>query len=272
LRRPALDNVDENGSFRIGQHNFGLGGAARKETAEPSQRSARTGPTNHGVDIVIHLRPNFRRRAGFVGERIGRIAELIDENGARRVGRDASREILIILGVTLADVRTGRDHFGPHGLEVQHLLAAHLVGNDQDQSVALERRHQGKPQTGIAGGRLDQGATGSQLSFALERGDHGERGAILDRATGVLTFQFDKQPAVANFKTRDLDQRRVPDELEHALRWSKTTARRCVGQRCHGARPDRPAAPRERCTFPSSQPSVCKAFRGSTCLPRSELG
>jgi hypothetical protein len=27
---------------------------------------------------------------------------------------------------------------------------------------------------------------------------------------------------------------------------------------------------RERCAFPSSQPSVCKTFQDSTCLPRSE--
>ena len=57
-------------------------------------------------------------------------------------------------------------HFGAQRLQVQDLLAAHLVGHDQHDSVALVRADQREPQAGVAGGGLDDRAARLQLAVA----------------------------------------------------------------------------------------------------------
>ena len=171
-------------------------------------------PQTIGVDAALHLLPDFRRGAGLVRKRVGRIGELIDIDGARGLGRDALGEVLVIGGMALAHVGAGHHDFGPHRLEMEHLLAAHLVRNDQDEAVALERRDERKAEAGIARGRLHQRAAGPQPAVALERGDHGERRAILDRAARVLSLQLDEQAASSRVEPGDLDQRRIADQLD----------------------------------------------------------
>ena len=84
--------------------------------------------------------------------RIVGIAELVDEVGAGRLARDALGHVLVVLGVALGDVGAGEHHFGAHRLEVEDLLAAHLVRHHQDQPVAFLLRDQGQAEAGVAGG------------------------------------------------------------------------------------------------------------------------
>ena len=64
------------------------------------------------------------------------IAELIDEICAL-LFRDPAAEILVILGVPLADVGSGQDDVRTHRAQVEDLFLAHLVGQNQNQAVAL---------------------------------------------------------------------------------------------------------------------------------------
>jgi hypothetical protein len=79
----------------------------------------------------------------------------------------------------------------------------------------------------------------ARSAFALEGADHGKRRSILDRPAGVLTFQFDKQPAAADVEPGDLKERGVANEIKHALRTLGASGdRRGGGQRYHRPRRD----------------------------------
>ena len=92
-------------------------------------------------------------------------------------------------------VRARHHDLGPHGLQVKDLLLAHLVGNDEEQPVALLARNQRKPQAGIAGGGLDQRAARLDKAGALGGFDEIEADAVLDRAAGVLVLELEKDAA-----------------------------------------------------------------------------
>ena len=102
-------------------------------------------------------------------ERIGGIAELVDENRRRRLLGDAPRLVLIIIGMALADVGARQHHLRAHRAQVRNLLAAHLVGNDQDELVALGDGDQREPESGVAGRRFDDDAAGLQLALRARR-------------------------------------------------------------------------------------------------------
>src|SRR5262249_12135349 len=54
--------------------------------------------------------------------------------------------------------------------------------------------------------------------FAFCRLDHLEADAVLDRATGILVLQLQKQSTGAGIEARELDERRVPDQVEDRRR------------------------------------------------------
>src|SRR5262249_15152352 len=93
-------------------------------------------------------------------------------------------------------------------------LAAHLVGNHEDELVALARRDERQAQARVPGGRLDDRAAGLQRPVALGLLDHREPDAVLDGAARVLALELEEQPAWAGIEPRGLDHRRVADERE----------------------------------------------------------
>jgi hypothetical protein len=74
--------------------------------------------------------------------------------------RDARGHVLVVVGMALADVGARQHDLGAHRLEVEDLLAAHLVGHDEDELVALLLRDQRQAEAGVAGGALDQVSPG----------------------------------------------------------------------------------------------------------------
>src|SRR5690606_40934055 len=62
----------------------------------------------------------------------------------------------------------------------------------QDQLVALDRGNHGKPDTGVAGGRLDDRATGLEHAVALGVLHHRQSDPVLDGATGIGPFRLDR--------------------------------------------------------------------------------
>ena len=81
------------------------------------------------------------------------------------------------------------------------LLAAHLVGHDEQRAVALERADEREREAGVAGGGLDDRAAGRQPPVALGGLDHRQRDAVLDRAARVLALELDEQLAGAGVET-----------------------------------------------------------------------
>ena len=164
--------------------------------------------------------------------RVVRVAELVDEVRAGCFLRDALRHVLVILRMALGHVRAGQHHFRAHRLQVEDLLAAHLVRHHEDQPVALGLRHQRQADAGVAGGAFDQGVAGFDLAGFLRRFDHRQADAILDRAAGVGAFQFQIQLAGASIEVAELDHRRVADQFEDAV-----VDAHAKGRGASGARP-----------------------------------
>ena len=70
-------------------------------------------------------------------------------------------------------------------------LDGHGLWHDDDQLIALDRRHHGEPDTGVAQGGLNDGATWLESAARLGCFDYGERDAILDGAGGIGALGFD---------------------------------------------------------------------------------
>src|SRR5258706_296748 len=84
----------------------------------------------------------------------------------------------------------------------------------EQEAIALARGDQGKPEPGVARGRLDDRAAGLEAAVALGRLDHREPDAVLDRAARVLAFELEEELAGARVEVLHLDERRVADEGE----------------------------------------------------------
>src|SRR6185437_13453360 len=117
--------------------------------------------------------------------------------------------------MAIADIRARNANIGPQSLEVQYLLLAHLVGNDEDEAIALLCRDKRQAETGIPGGGLDQRAARPELAVALGCLDERQADAVLDRASGILVLEFGEEAAWPGIEPRQLDQRRVADRVEH---------------------------------------------------------
>jgi hypothetical protein len=81
--------------------------------------------------------------------------------------------------------RRAHHDVGPVGAQHVLLVLADLVRADEDALVATLLGNQGQPDAGVAGGRLDDGAAGSQLAAGLGGVDHLDRDAVLGAAAGV---------------------------------------------------------------------------------------
>jgi hypothetical protein len=171
-------------------------------------------PDHHRVDVAAHLLEDLRAGGGLVGQGIGRVLELVDvDRAGDRLGQGLGH-VLVVFRVTLADVAAGQADVHAHGPQVQDLLPRHLVGHHQDQLVALQRRHLGQAQAGIAGRRLDDRAARLEAAVGLGRLDHRAGHAVLDRAAGVLVLQLQEQPTRAGVEVANLDHRRAADQIE----------------------------------------------------------
>jgi hypothetical protein len=69
-------------THRIGQYHFQIRLHALKETRQAGQRAGRADAYHNGVQIVLGLRPDFRGGTGFVGQRVGRVVELVGEEAS----------------------------------------------------------------------------------------------------------------------------------------------------------------------------------------------
>ena len=101
-------------------------------------------PDHAGIYIVAHLLPDLRTSGALVRDRVVRIAKLIDEERARRLGREFRGIVLVILGVAAVHIRAHDAHVGTERAHMRNLLLRHLVGNDQDAAVTFRSGDQGE--------------------------------------------------------------------------------------------------------------------------------
>ena len=158
------------------------------------------------------LGPDLGPGGALVGERVGRVIELVGEEGARNAGGKPGRHVLVVGRMTLADVGARHVHLGAERLQMQHLLARHLVRNDEHDAVALGARHQRQAEAGVAGGRLDHRAAGAEPAVALGGVDHRQADSVLDRAARVLRLELEEELARPGVEARHAHQRRVADQ------------------------------------------------------------
>ncbi len=116
-----------------------------EEFRQAAQRAGRAATEHHGIDLAVHLFEDLRPGGGDVRGGVVRVAELVDEVRTRCFAGDPLSHVLVILGMTLGHVGAGQHHLGTHRLEVEDLLAAHLVRHHQDQAVAFLLCDQGQP-------------------------------------------------------------------------------------------------------------------------------
>ena len=207
----------QDGALGVGEDHGNLRRDPREEAADARQRPAGADTHHDRIDVMIHLLPDLGPGALLMGQRIGGIAELVDVEGAGDLRRQPFGHVLVIFGMALADIGAGHAHLGAQGPQMEDLLLGHLVGDDQDQAIALLRGDEGEAEARIARGRLHQRAAGLQASIALRRLDHRQRDAVLDRAAGILVLQLQEQAAGAGIEAGDLDQGRVADHLQNVL-------------------------------------------------------
>src|SRR4029453_19242157 len=182
---------------------------------------------------------------------------------------DPLRHVLVVLGVALADVGAGHAHLGAHPAQVEHLLLAHLVRDDEDEPVALLGGHEREPEPRVARGRLDERRSRPDRAALLARLDHRETDAILDRAAGVLALELDEQLTGAGIERLQPDERRVADEREDAppgrvagcpTAHAARTAARPRSRSRH--RSSTCSSPTESRTTESPIPSLCRTSAG----------
>src|SRR3546814_5989035 len=70
-------------------------------------------------------------------KRIGRIGKLVDVKAAGDLAAQTFGDILVVVGVALADIAARDPAVGAERAQMQDLLLRHLVGNHQNQLVAF---------------------------------------------------------------------------------------------------------------------------------------
>ena len=100
---------------RVGDHHFHVGVHRFQITAGAGDCPARADPGHQGVDLAVHLLPDFRAGGGFMRLRIGRVVELVGPKGAGRLGDDLGGHVLIIFRMAFRHVRAGQTDLGAKG-------------------------------------------------------------------------------------------------------------------------------------------------------------
>ncbi|KAG1437302.1 hypothetical protein G6F56_013173 [Rhizopus delemar] len=112
-----IDVLGQDRADRIGQHQFGLRRQLGERARQAGHGAGAAAAEHDGVQIAAHLLEDLRAGAEFVRGRVVRVAELVDEVGARGLLGDGLGQVLVVLGGALGHVRAGQAHFGAHRLQ-----------------------------------------------------------------------------------------------------------------------------------------------------------
>ncbi len=171
-------------------------------------------PATNAVIRPLGLLPQLRAGALVVRERVVRVGVLVRAPRARGVGDLLARHRVVRARILGRDGGRADQHLGAVRAKDVDLLGADLVGHREDALVAPLSGHDREPDTGVAAGRLHDGAARPELSLALGGFDHDLRDPVLHRAARIDVFELGVDGAGdALGDLREPDQRRVADQL-----------------------------------------------------------
>ncbi|CAM5647137.1 hypothetical protein SHIRM173S_03788 [Streptomyces hirsutus] len=214
---PGAAGVD--GALGVGADDLDAAVAGVLEVAPgPGDGAAGPDPGHEVGDLPLGLLPQLRAGGLVVAERVVGVGVLVGLPGPRRLTDQPVGDVVVRVGVL--GVHRGRadDHFGPVRPQHVDLVQGDLVGAHEDALVPLLLGHDGQADTGVAAGRLDDGAARLQLSALLRRLDHAQGDAVLHRATGVEVLHLgqDGRPDAVG-DVVEPHERGVADEADHRV-------------------------------------------------------
>ena len=140
-------------------------------------------------DASSGLAPDLRAGGGIVGARVVLVEVLVGQESLALVA-DAFSGLVVGARIVGAHVRGAEDDLDAVCGQQRAFFDRCLVGHGADHLVALEDGGDGEPETGVAGGRLDDGVPGTQLAGRLGSLDHRQADAVLDAAAGIEELEL----------------------------------------------------------------------------------
>ncbi len=218
VRPPAAAGVDR--AHRVGADHLHPALADLLEVAAgAADRAAGADAGDEVGDPAVGLAPQLRAGGLVVAERVVRVGVLVRLPAAVDVPGEPVGDRVV--GVRMVRFDRGRADHHLGAVRHQHvaLVLADLVRADEHAVVAALLGHQRQAHTGVARGRLDDGAAGSQQPLGLGGVDHAHRDAVLDAAAGVEVLDLGEHPGagVGRGDAAEPDQGGVADEVDHGV-------------------------------------------------------
>ena len=152
--------------------------------------------SNTGGEIGIYLvnqvdRDGFGYEIGAGGQVVGFGIVRVGELPRQKAAGEGAGQLLRLLDGTGHTIGALSEHqLGAVGLHQNPPLHAHGLRHDDNGTVAPSRRHAGKADAGIAGGRFDDDGAGLQNACRLRFFHHVFGNAVLGGAAGVEGFHL----------------------------------------------------------------------------------
>ena len=206
--------------------------ALLEHLAHAGDRPARPHPGDEHVEVAVERVEDLRARRAPVGLGVGGVGELVGEVGVVAAGERPRR----LDGLPHAAERL--DHLDLRAVEAQQrlALAAHALGQEDHELVALGRAAEGQRDARVARGRLDdRRPPGLDPALGLGRVEHRHADAVLDRAARVEGLELREELHVAALREdpRELHHRRATDVVRNVDRDSRH-ARASLARRARG--------------------------------------
>ena len=202
---------------------------------------------HEGVQLAAGLLPDLGAGGVVVRLGVGHVGVLVGlEPAGDLLGQPVGHRVVALGRFGLDGGRTDH-HLGAVGSQQRDLLAAHLVGHDEDAAIALDGGGDRQADAGVAGGRLDDGAARAQAAVAFGGLDHADADAILDRAARVEVFELgDNRGGDVSGERLQAHQRSPSDQLDHGGVCPRHSGHTCEWKNFvhadHQSSPRRPAA------------------------------
>ena len=185
--------------------------------AHAADSAAGADPGHKDVHLPLRVRPDLRAGGLLVCRWIGGVFKLSCDDAAGNGLMQFFR-----LGHSTRHARRSRrqDNLRAVGGDQSPALYAHGVRHGENHTVALCRSCGSQTDTGVAGGRFDDGAAGSQTALRLRPGDHVGSHPVLGAARGIHALQLGQQhglQVVVPLVIAQLQQGRAADQLSDAV-------------------------------------------------------
>ena len=211
----ALVLCGEDRALGVGADDDELGFLLLEIAANAGDRPARADGDDERVEVVAHLLPDLGPGRVVVRVRVRLVRVLV---GLVRAGDLLGQPVghgVVALRRVRVDGRGADDDLGAERPQQGDLLRRHLVGDDADELVALDRGGEREPDAGVPGGRLDDRAPRLELAFRLCGLDHAQPDPVLVRPAGRHVLELREQRAAElGPDVLQANDRRLADEVE----------------------------------------------------------